>query len=254
MEKPKRRYGYKPSVHDIRDHLAQPGSQFYRATHVPKSFQMVEFCSQVEDQGSTSSCTANATVGAMELTERRESKDHGWIDLSRAWLYWMTRKQEGDTSHDNGAYIRDAIKVAAAKGAPPEADWAFNTYNIFATPPASLDAEAAPHRITEYARVTREAAHVKTVLASGFPIVFGMSVYDSFESSEVAKTGIVPLPTFTEKLQGGHAVLAVGYDDDKRSILVRNSWGADWGLKGYFWLSYDYFFSSLVSDLWVIRH
>jgi len=93
------------------------------------------------------------------------------------------------------------------------------------------------------------------VLASGFPIVFGMTVYDSFLGEAVAASGVVPMPAVTESCQGGHAVLAVGYDDAKDAVLVRNSWGADWGEDGYFWLPYAYITNpDLASDLWVVRH
>jgi C1A family cysteine protease len=91
-------------------------------------------------------------------------------------------------------------------------------------------------------------------MADGFPFVFGFTVYDSFESDQVAKTGILNMPKPDEPEVGGHAVMGVGYDDAKKRLLVRNSWGADWGMKGYFTMPYDYVASrDLSDDFWTIR-
>jgi C1A family cysteine protease len=95
---------------------------------------------------------------------------------------------------------------------------------------------------------------MKACLASGYPFIFGFTVYDSFESDAVAKTGIVPMPSKTELVLGGHAVMAVGYDDSKKWFIVRNSWGEDWGDKGYFYIPYDYLTNkNLASDFWTIK-
>lgn len=95
---------------------------------------------------------------------------------------------------------------------------------------------------------------MKGCLASGYPFVFGFSVYESFESQAVAQTGIVPMPSPNEQLLGGHAVLAVGYDDEQGRFIVRNSWGKDWGMEGYFTIKYDYLLNdNLADDFWTIR-
>jgi C1A family cysteine protease len=108
--------------------------------------------------------------------------------------------------------------------------------------------------VTSYQRVPRVLNQLKGCLASGLPFVFGFSVYDSFESQEVARTGVVPMPdTATEQLLGGHAVLAVGYDDADQRFVVRNSWGEGWGDGGYFTMPYAYLTErSLASDFWAI--
>jgi C1A family cysteine protease len=95
---------------------------------------------------------------------------------------------------------------------------------------------------------------MKGCLASGYPFVFGFTVYSSFEGAKVAQSGIVPMPGSAEKPIGGHAVLAVGYDDDTREFLVRNSWGPGWGIKGYFKMPYAYLTApKLATDFWTIR-
>jgi C1A family cysteine protease len=91
-------------------------------------------------------------------------------------------------------------------------------------------------------------------LAAGYPFVFGFTVYSSFEGQEVAKTGVVSMPTPDEQVVGGHAVLAVGYDDASQAFIVRNSWGAGWGQEGYFTMPYAYLTTrALSSDFWTIR-
>ena len=100
----------------------------------------------------------------------------------------------------------------------------------------------------------RTLTEMKTCLAEGFPFVFGFAVYESFEAPEVAKTGVVVMPGKNEDLLGGHAVLAVGYDDTTQRILVKNSWGTKWGMRGYFTMPYAYVSNrELADDFWVIR-
>ena len=95
---------------------------------------------------------------------------------------------------------------------------------------------------------------MKACLTEGYPFVFGFSVYESFESEEVATRGIMPIPAKNEKLLGGHAVIAVGYDNSKQSFIIRNSWGTKWGIKGYFYMPYSYITDSNKSDdFWTIR-
>ena len=101
--------------------------------------------------------------------------------------------------------------------------------------------------------MTQNAAQLKSCLASGYPFVFGFTVYESFESQAVAKTGVVPMPAHTEKVLGGHAVLSVGYDDASQRFIVMNSWSAAWGQKGFFTIPYAYLTDrGLASDFWTI--
>jgi len=93
------------------------------------------------------------------------------------------------------------------------------------------------------------------VLSNKQTIAFGFSVYDAFEGDDVAKSGIVPLPSRGQKVKGGHEVLLVGYLKDEPNYgLVRNSWGTDWGLKGYFLMPWAYLLDThLASDFRTIR-
>ena len=131
-----------------------------------------------------------------------------------------------------------------------EADWPYDVTKFTQTPTTQSTADAAPFTINEYHRV-KDLISLKTTLSEGYPVVLGINVYESFESDQVAKTGIIPLPIPGENLLGGHAVLAVGYKDDATSgfVTCRNSWGESWGDKGYFYLPYSYFESN-VTDMW----
>ncbi len=150
--------------------------------------------------------------------------------------------------------IRDGIKSVATTGYCPEPDWPYDVKAFTTQPPAAAFTDAASHKIVSYQRVARDLGQMKGCLAAGYPFVFGFSVYESFESAAVARSGNVPMPAPKESLLGGHAVVAVGYDDGPGTFLVRNSWGPVWGLAGYFTMPYAYLMHrGLASDFWTIR-
>src|SRR5438874_2309391 len=129
--------------------------------------------------------------------------------------------------------IRDGIKSVSKQGAPHEDLWPYDIGKFKTKPSARAYKDAIKHRSLLYQRVPQVLAHMKGCLAQGYPFVFGFSVYESFESDGVAKSGRVPMPKRQEKQLGGHAVLAVGYDDATKRFLVRNSWGLKWAMAGY---------------------
>ena len=246
----KRVYKLKPDTEDLRDKVFRP-TQFKTITVLPKIVDLRPGCSQVVDQGELGSCTANAIASG--LREYWENLSGKLTLLSRLWLYWEERKIEGTVNEDAGAYIRDGMKVLQKMGCAPETDWPYDITKFAQTPPAKATRDASQFEITEYHRVTNLTL-LKTALAEGYPVVIGIKVYESFESDQVAQTGIVPLPKRGEQLLGGHAVLAVGYKDDSKIkgqgvVICRNSWGESWGDKGYFYLPYSYF-SRYVTDMW----
>ena len=141
----------------------------------------------------------------------------------------------------------------ATLGAPPETDWTYDIRKFAEKPPAQAYTDAKQDLVSSYARVPHVLQQMQGCLASGYPFVFGFTVYESFESENVAKTGIVPMPGSGEGVVGGHCVVAVGYDDAKRVFIVRNSWGTKWGIKGYCMMPYEYLVRPLSSDFWTIR-
>lgn len=246
----RRIYNLKPDAEDLRDRI-YTSTQFKTKTALPKVVDLRPGCSDIVDQGELGSCTANAIAsGLREYWEIRAGK---LTQLSRLWLYWNERNIEGCVDEDSGAFIRDGMKVLQKMGCAPEIDWPYDIAKFRQRPPAKSNKDAVQYEITEYHRVTDLTA-LKSALAEGFPVVTGIKVYESFESDQVAQTGIVPLPNRGEQFLGGHAVLAVGYKDDVKNngqgiVICRNSWGESWGDKGYFYLPYGYFVSN-VTDMW----
>ena len=173
------------------------------------------------------------------------------MDLSRLYIYFNERALEGTIDFDSGAQIRDGIKVLAKFGVCPESSWPYDISQFTRKPTAACYKEGLKHRISSYHRL-QTLDEMLNCLAEGFPFVFGFTVYESFESLKVAQTGIAPMPKKTERALGGHAVMAVGYDQKQKRFIVRNSWGTQWGQAGYFTLPYAYI-ETLASDFWTIR-
>lgn len=154
----------------------------------------------------------------------------------------------------SSAQIRDGIKSVGNIGACPETDWKYDIAKFAEKPPQPAFKDAPLGKALQYQRVPQVLSQMKGCLASGYPFVLGFTVYESFEGDEVARTGVVPMPAATEKVLGGHAVVAVGYDDSSQCFIVRNSWGPGWGMGGYFTMPYAYLTdSNLADDFWTVR-
>lgn len=233
---------------DERDHLFS--EKIGVSKILPKKVDLRKFCSKVEDQGDLGSCTGNAIVGALEYLENKNNRV--FADLSRLFIYYNERALEGTINEDSGAEIRTGIKSIAANGVCTEAIWPYNIRKFTTKPTLRAYKEASTRRITSYQRLI-SLTDMKSCLAKGFPFVFGFLVYSGFESDEVANTGILNIPLESEELVGGHAVLAVGYDDTTGRFIIRNSWGENWGQKGYFTMPYEYITNqNLADDFWMI--
>jgi C1A family cysteine protease len=244
-------YGWKPDLPDQRDHsYAAP---FHVLTALPPKIDLrPQSPSEVYSQGELGSCTANAIAAAIEF-DLLKQKQPDFIP-SRLFIYYNERDIEGTVDEDSGAMIRDGIKSVANQGVCPESEWEYNIEKFTEKPQQKCYDDALKIRARSYSRVARTLNQMKGCLASGYPFVFGFSVYESFEGDEVAKTGNAPMPNPQEKLLGGHAVLAVGYDDSQSRFIVRNSWGDSWGMKGHFTIPYSYLLDeNLSDDFWTIR-
>ncbi|WGJ13341.1 C1 family peptidase [Methylocapsa sp. D3K7] len=248
---PHGKYGWLPDLPDARDFsYAAPLNQFRGG--LPSSVDLRPKCPPVYDQGQLGSCTGNAIASAIEFDQRKQGTPE--FVPSRLFIYYNERVMEGTVKQDAGAQIRDGIKSVAQLGAPPETDWPYDIAKFSKQPPAKAYKDAKQDIVTSYARVVQSLTQMQGCLAAGFPFVFGFTVYESFESKTVASTGIVPMPAPGEQVLGGHAVVAVGYRDAKRQFIVRNSWGPDWGAKGYFYMPYEYLLTNdYADDFWTIR-
>jgi len=242
-------YGWLPDLPDQRDFLYSAIAP--KLAVLPAKVDLRIKCAPVENQGNLGSCTANALVGGLEFLEIKNGAQ--FIDLSRLFVYYNERAIEGTIDQDSGAFLRDGVKSLAKQGVCPEKQWPYRISAFEDRPTPACYTAARKHQITSYHRITT-TDEMRACLAEEFPFVFGFTVYTFFESSAVAKSGIVNLPTPNEKVLGGHAVMGVGYDDSQQRFLVRNSWGPDWGQHGYFTMPYAYLGNrNLSDDFWTIR-
>lgn len=270
--------GWLPDYPDFRDYTVENKSMKAMLTKagvakpvkasLPTSVDLRAWCSPIENQGAIGSCTANAGVGLVEYFERRAFGKH--INASRLFLYKVTRNLSHWTG-DTGAFLRTTMGAMVLFGVPPEEYWQYTDKvpDFDKEPTAFCYAFAQSYQAISYYRLDPPGTstnalldRIKLNLTAGLPSMFGFTVYNSI--SQAATTGKIPYPTGGEKSVGGHAVVAVGYDDamkiknsnpgaveTKGALLIRNSWGTGWGpLGGYLWLPYEYVLRGLAIDWW----
>jgi C1A family cysteine protease len=275
-------YGWRRDYPDFRDYrtdhpeilatlssvnVLSPTIQIADLTSKTPRVNLRNWCSPVEDQGELGSCTANAAAGLVEFFERKATNNQKYINLSRIFLYKVTRTF-GRIKGDNGATLRETLGALVLFGAPPEEYLPYDINKFDDEPSAFCYAFAQNYKAIKYLRLDSSdkstsvtLANVKAYMKAGFPCIFGFSCYKSIDDADA--TGMIPYPAAQESFEGGHAVMAVGYDDtivitnprDKiartGALLIRNSWG-NWGDKGYGWLPYEYILQGLADDFWTL--
>ena len=226
---------------------------------LPASADLRKWCSRVRDQGCAGAAAAHAVAGLLEYFELRAFGHH--LELSTRFLYKVTRDLAG-VRGDVGANLRATLKTLSLVGAPPEAHFRYDPARIDEEPAAFCFAFADRYRTARYFRLDAPSlagdavlTNVRKCLAARLPSVFGVPVYSSFPRLGDG-TSEIPYPEKGESQVGGHALVAVGYDDERMvgaeqgALLVRNSWGAGWGDRGYAWMPYKWVTSRMAVDFW----
>lgn len=223
---------------------------------LPPKVDLRPYLTPVEDQEETSSCVANAVAGAYEYLFKRHRGDAAY-DVSRLFIYYNARTVNSeDDIEDGGSFISDAIEGLKQYGACSEETWPFELDNVNEEPDEDSYDEAAGFLIEDTAVVPTDLNAWKRAIAEGYPIIFGINLYESFDQHR--KPGLVPMPSPKESSReshGGHAMLCVGYSDPDQVFIVRNSWGSGWGDKGYCYIPYRYLLDAKYNDgdSWIIR-
>lgn len=246
-----RKYGWRRGLPDRRDHkyMAPQGM-----APLPSKVDLRPTCPEVYDQLSLGSCTGQAIGGCLHFNQLRNGVAKPWTP-SRLFIYYNERLIEGTVREDAGAEIRNGIKSLVKWGVCPEAMWPYDIRRFRQKPGVRCYKKALDNRITSYQRLDNRNLHqLQSCLAEGHPFVFGFAVFESFEGDEIARTGKFQMPGENEKLLGGHAVMGVGYDDEKQELIVRNSWGEKWGDGGYYYMPFSFVTDpNFCDDFWMIR-
>jgi len=243
-----RKYGWKVDTPDQRDIQYKPDE-----IKINKKVDLRKQCPGIYNQGKLGSCTANAIAAAYEFNEIKQD-ENSIFTPSRLFIYYNERYMEKSTEYDSGANIRDGIKSVNKQGVCNETDWPYDINKFTVKPNDECYKDANNHKSIQYKRIKHDIDDMKKCISGGLPFVFGFGVYESFESKNVAETGLMPIPKKNEKLLGGHAVMAVGYDDLNENFIIRNSWGIEWGDRGYFYMPYSFIENEkMCSDFWCIE-
>lgn len=242
-------YGWKRQLPDRRDYRFAVSPSIIRG--LPERVDLRDKMPEIWDQGQLGSCTAQAVAAAFQYDQILQTAHARDWNPSRLFIYMNERIIEGTVPWDSGAEMRDAIKAVVEYGCCPETDWPYDIGKFAIAPPKACYETAILNQGLVYCAVEQSLCQMQGVLASGFPFILGFSVYSSFE--EVGSDGLVPMPGNNESLLGGHAVVAVGYDNPARRFIVRNSWGEGFGDEGHVYFPYEYLTDrDLSSDFWVL--
>ena len=240
---------YRPDKKNPNDKVFK-SSQF-SADNLPPKVDLRPYMTPVENQGDSNSCTANAMAGAYEYLGKRFN--HQDSHVSRLFIYYNARDLDGDPQKDEGTYLRSCIKVLKKYGTCSEQTWPFDLHRISTSPEKTAYNEAANFLVEDAYRVDIDLDKMRSCLAEGYPFTFGLELFASFQNAGLH--GLIPMPDPNkDQHDGGHAMLCVGYSDSDKVFIVRNSWGDDWGDRGYCYIPYDYMTNpDLNGDLWSIR-
>lgn len=244
-------YNLKRQQHDERDLKFAHAFNVHSGVKLPAKLDLRLHCPPVWNQGDLGACSAFAGCAVRAMLATNNS-----LELSRLFLYYQERVLENCVNEDSGATIKDICQALQKYGVCEEKDWPYEPMKFAVAPPEDVVKKALINTIKSYTML-EGVLQVKQYLAfKQQPVLVGMDVFESFESDSVAKTGMMPLPKASEQNLGGHAVAIVGYSTalfrNKGGFILRNSWGNEWGDKGYFYMPFDYVNKGLAFDFWTI--
>lgn len=252
------KFGWVRDAHDSRDLLMRVTPM---TASLPREANLRQCCCPVMDQGELGSCTANAIAAAVRFNRIKQGLDD--FPISRLFIYYYEREAMGKEyiSQDSGAMIRDGIKVVAKLGAPAEVLWHYDINDFTKRPSKRALRDAESGQITVYKRLVNPGVggelrlqQLKACIAAGYPFPFGFVVFESMQTVACIRTGKVPMPKAKEQELGGHAVMAMSYDDDKEELGFQNSWGTEVGDGGFFTLRYEFVMKTpWAEDFWAIN-
>ncbi|MFN8672633.1 MAG: C1 family peptidase [Candidatus Sericytochromatia bacterium] len=227
-----------------------------------KVVDLRKYSSKPTNQGELSSCTGFAIVrGAREFLLLKNKKQP-YVQLSPLFLYYNERKKEGTLDRDNGALIETGVKLLKEQGVVEESNWPYIESKFKDIPPEFLYPRAKKYKVSKVTQL-KNLNQIKKSLDAQNPVVLGVLIFDNF--FKVKKDGLVKMPTPEqlenpdkldsngETISGWHAITCIGYNDIKKVLIMKNSWGTDWGDNGYFYLPYTYIRPDLTMDAWSIE-
>lgn len=242
-------YGWRRDLPDFRDYKYS----VRKGEVLPSEVDLRNDKLHIVDQGSAGSCVGCGIANVLHAVQLKQNKPNHFYP-SRLFIYYNSREAIGTVQEDSGACIRDGVKSIAKYGACSEECWPYIIPKFREKASPECYSQALENQAIIYESVNQDLYSLKYAISQGFPIVGGISIYESFEAESVAKTGIIPLPKKGESLLGGHCVSFFGYSDRYRFFIGMNSWGENWANKGYFYIPYSYITNrQLASDFWVIK-
>jgi len=145
-------YGWIPDLPDHRDHLYAAPPETLQT--LPPSADLRPECSEIYDQGSLGSCTANAIAAAIEFDQMKQQLAQ-IFEPSRLFVYYNERELEGTVDSDAGAQIRDGIKSVGTQGVCSETEWPYDITKFTDKPPENCYRDAVQYRAVSYQSVVQ---------------------------------------------------------------------------------------------------
>lgn len=209
----------------------------YQAHNIrEKSISLRTDFTPIKNQGQIGACTVFAITSIFEYILKKNTQEE--IDLSESFVYYNVRHEENKELEDTGSSFQDVIKSIGNQGVCTELLHPF-THALSDKPSEEAYLDGERRRITKVLNVNIDEKDIKSAIEDGYPVAISLKIYNSFYTT----SGFVVRPS-EEEIEsadfGFHAMVIVGYSDDSKYFVVRNSWGEKFGDKGYCYIPYSY--------------